>query len=100
MIGECERAQIIERTRRGKRHRAPQGSVNLLSGVWISLREEERWGQCLLWLASMGNLRGFSSLQWTRGASSKATIANGLSAKVISELLQRLPPTRTFEAYI
>lgn len=33
MIAEYERAQIIERTRRGKRHRAKQGSVNVLSGA-------------------------------------------------------------------
>ncbi len=33
MIAEYERAQIIERTRRGKRHRARQGSVNVLSGA-------------------------------------------------------------------
>jgi site-specific DNA recombinase len=33
MIAEYERAQIIERTRRGKRHRARQGTVNVLSGA-------------------------------------------------------------------
>ena len=33
MIAEYERAQIIERTRRGKRHRARSGSVNVLSGA-------------------------------------------------------------------
>ena len=33
MIAEYERAQILERTRRGKRHRARQGSVNVLSGA-------------------------------------------------------------------
>jgi len=33
MIAEYERAQIAERTRRGKRHRAHQGSVNVLSGA-------------------------------------------------------------------
>jgi len=33
MIAEYERAQIIERPRRGKRHRARQGSVNVLSGA-------------------------------------------------------------------
>ncbi len=33
MIAEYERAQIVERTRRGKRHRARQGSVNVLSGA-------------------------------------------------------------------
>ena len=33
MIAEYERAQIAERCRRGKRHRAQQGSVNVLSGA-------------------------------------------------------------------
>ncbi|MFN2495835.1 MAG: recombinase family protein [Pseudonocardiaceae bacterium] len=33
MIAEYERAQIIERTRRGKTHRARQGTVNVLSGA-------------------------------------------------------------------
>jgi site-specific DNA recombinase len=33
MIAEYERAQIAERSRRGKRHRAHQGSVNVLSGA-------------------------------------------------------------------
>src|SRR3954454_20600127 len=32
MIAEYERAQIAERSRRGKRHRAQQGMVNVLSG--------------------------------------------------------------------
>jgi site-specific DNA recombinase len=33
MIAEYERAQIAERHRRGKRHRAQQGMVNVLSGA-------------------------------------------------------------------
>jgi len=33
MIAEYERAQILERSRRGKRHRAKQGEVCVLSGV-------------------------------------------------------------------
>jgi site-specific DNA recombinase len=33
MIAEYERAQIIERSRRGKRHRAKNGSVSILSGA-------------------------------------------------------------------
>ena len=33
MIAEYERAQIAERCRRGKRHRAHQGAVNVLSGA-------------------------------------------------------------------
>ncbi len=32
MIAEYERAQILERSRRGKRHRARQGQVSVLSG--------------------------------------------------------------------
>jgi site-specific DNA recombinase len=33
MIAEYERAQIVERTRRGKKHRAKLGMVNVLSGA-------------------------------------------------------------------
>jgi len=33
MIAEYERAQILERSRRGKRHRAQQGEVGVLSGA-------------------------------------------------------------------
>ena len=33
MIAEYERAQIVERSRRGKRHRAQQGSINVLGGA-------------------------------------------------------------------
>ena len=33
MIAEYERAQILERSRRGKRHRAHQGEVSVLSGA-------------------------------------------------------------------
>jgi site-specific DNA recombinase len=33
MIAEYERAQIVERSRRGKRHRAKMGSINVLSGA-------------------------------------------------------------------
>jgi site-specific DNA recombinase len=33
MIAEYERAQIAERSRRGKRHRAQQGMVNVLAGA-------------------------------------------------------------------
>jgi len=33
MIAEYERAQIVERSRRGKRHRAQNGSISVLSGA-------------------------------------------------------------------
>src|ERR1700751_4857902 len=38
MIAEYERAQILERSRRGKRHRAQQGQVNVLSGAPFGYR--------------------------------------------------------------
>ena len=38
MIAEYERAQIAERTRRGKRYRAKAGSVNVLSGAPYGFR--------------------------------------------------------------
>jgi site-specific DNA recombinase len=33
MISEYERAQILERSRRGKRHRAQSGEVSVMSGA-------------------------------------------------------------------
>ena len=38
MISEYERTQIVERTRRGKRHRAKNGLVNVLSGAPYGFR--------------------------------------------------------------
>jgi site-specific DNA recombinase len=42
MISEYERAQIAERTRRGKRHRAKGGSVNVLSSAPYGYRYEKK----------------------------------------------------------
>jgi site-specific DNA recombinase len=33
MVAEYERAQILERSRRGKRHAARRGSANVLAGA-------------------------------------------------------------------
>ena len=38
MIAEYERAQILERTRRGKTHRAKAGTINVLSGAPFGYR--------------------------------------------------------------
>jgi len=46
MIAEYERAQIVERTRRGKRHRAKEGSVNVLSGAPYGYRYVKRTETC------------------------------------------------------
>jgi len=45
MIAEYERAQIAERHRRGKRHRAQQGMVNVLSGAPYA-GNDQRCGEC------------------------------------------------------
>jgi site-specific DNA recombinase len=42
MIAEYERAQILERSRRGKRHRARQGEVSVLSGAPVGLATSVR----------------------------------------------------------
>ena len=42
MIAEYERAQIMERTRRGKTHRAKAGTVNVLSGAPFGYRYVRR----------------------------------------------------------
>lgn len=42
MIAEYERAQIVERTRRGKAHRARNGTVNVLSGAPYGYRYVRR----------------------------------------------------------
>ena len=43
MIAEYERAQILERSRRGKRHRAKAGEVSVLvtASVWLSLHSQD-----------------------------------------------------------
>lgn len=46
MIAEYERAQIAERTRRGKRHRARVGCVNVLSGAPYGYRYVRRTELC------------------------------------------------------
>ena len=45
MIAEYERAQILERSRRGKRHRARQGQVSVLSGAPMAIATSAR-GRC------------------------------------------------------
>ncbi len=43
MVAEYERAKILERSRRGKRHAAQQGSVNVLSGAPYGYRYINKW---------------------------------------------------------
>jgi site-specific DNA recombinase len=46
MIAEYERAQIAERTRRGKKYRARAGSVNVLSGAPYGYRYVKKTEEC------------------------------------------------------
>jgi site-specific DNA recombinase len=49
MIAEYERAQILERSRRGKRHRAQQGEISVLSGApygYRYLRKTDEMAAC------------------------------------------------------
>lgn len=46
MIAEYERAQIIERSRRGKRYRARNGAVSVLSGAPYGYRYVPKTDQC------------------------------------------------------
>jgi site-specific DNA recombinase len=43
MVAEYERAKILERSRRGKRHAAQSGSVNVLSGAPYGYRYINKW---------------------------------------------------------
>ncbi|MBM3301399.1 MAG: recombinase family protein, partial [Deltaproteobacteria bacterium] len=51
MIAEYERAQIAERTRRGKRYRARAGSVNVLSGAPYGYRYAKKADGCAAYYA-------------------------------------------------
>lgn len=46
MIAEYERAQIIERSRRGKRHRAQCGTISVLSGAPYGYRYVKKTDDC------------------------------------------------------
>jgi DNA invertase Pin-like site-specific DNA recombinase len=82
MIAEYERAQIAERSRRGKRHKAQQGVVNILSGAPYRLHARQVAFATLC-------TRGFSSLV----ASTAALIATGWSEPVPGPVYSRCGPS-------
>ena len=49
MIAEYERAQILERSRRGKRHRARRGEVGVLAGAPYGYRYHKKMPDCDAW---------------------------------------------------
>ncbi len=90
MIAEYERAQIVERTRRGKRHKAQQGLVNVLGGAPYGYR----------YIKKSDNADAYYEINEAEaeivGAVFDAYTQRGLSINAIARLLnQRQIPTRT-----
>jgi site-specific DNA recombinase len=53
MIAEYERAQMLERSRRGKRHRAYSGEISVLSGAPYGYRYIRKTDEALALTACM-----------------------------------------------
>src|ERR1700733_3669395 len=90
MIAEYERAQIAERTRRGKRHKAQQGLVNVLGGAPYGYR----------YIKKSDNAEAYYEVNETEAEVVRTMFAaytqQGLSINAIARLLnERQIPTRT-----
>jgi site-specific DNA recombinase len=90
MIAEYERAQIAERSRRGKRYRAQQGVVNVLSGAPYGYR----------YVKKSDNAEAYYEVIDTEAAIIRMVFevytTQGLSINAIARLLnERRIPTRT-----
>ena len=93
MIAEYERAQIAERSRRGKRHRAQQGSINVLSGAPYGYRYVKKTDTSAAYYEVVESEAEVVRLIFD------AYTRQGLSLGAISGLLnQREVPTRTRES--
>ena len=89
MIAEYERAQILERSRRGKRHRAKAGEVSVLCGAPYGYRYIRKTND-----APSRYEVDAAEAQVVRLVYEKYTIA-GLSIGAIARLLREMgPPTR------
>jgi len=90
MIAEYERAQIAERSRRGKRHRAHQGSINVLSGAPYGYRYVRKTDTTAAYYEVIDAEAIVVRLIY------EAYTRQGLSINAIARLLnQREVPTRT-----
>ena len=90
MIAEYERAQIAERTRRGKRHKAQQGLVNVLGGAPYGYR----------YIKKSDNAEAYYEVNETEAEIVRtmfdAYTQQGLSINAVARLLnERKIPTRT-----
>src|ERR1700738_487059 len=90
MIAEYERAQIAERSRRGKRHRAQQGSINVLSGAPSGYRYVRKSNTSAAYYQVMESEAAVVRRVY------EAYTQQGLSINVIARLLnEEHIPTRT-----
>jgi len=93
MIAEYERAQIAERSRRGKRHRAQQGSINVLSAAPYGYRYVKKTDTSAAYYEVVESEAEVVRLIFD------AYTRQGLSIAAIAGLLnQREVPTRTRES--
>src|SRR5579864_3189826 len=90
MIAEYERAQIAERSRRGKRHRAQQGSISVMSGAPYGYRYVKKSDASAAYYEVVESEAEVVRLVFD------AYTRRGLSMGTIARLLnQREVPTRT-----
>ena len=90
MIAEYERAQIAERSRRGKRHRAQQGLINVLSGAPYGYRYVRKSDTAAAYYEVIEQEAAVVRLVF------EAYTQRGLSINAIARLLnERQIPTRT-----
>src|ERR671919_340099 len=90
MIAEYERAQIAERSRRGKRHKAQEGLVNVLSGAPYGYRYVRKTDN------SAAYYEVIESEAAVVGMVFEAYTQQGLSINAIARMLnERRVPTRT-----
>jgi site-specific DNA recombinase len=89
MIAEYERAQILERSRRGKRHKAKQGNVSVLSGAPFGYRYVRKSDQTAAYYEIID-----AEAQVVRMVYERYTV-QGMSIGEITKLLNELgTPTR------
>ncbi len=90
MIAEYERAQIAERCRRGKRHRAQQGSINVLSGAPYGYRYVKKSDTAAAYYEVVESEAAVVRLVY------EVYTQQGLSINAIARMLnERQIPTRT-----
>src|SRR5467141_463507 len=93
MIAEYERAQIAERSRRGKRHKAQQGVVNILSGAPYGYRYVKKTDTSAAYYEVLESQAGVVRMVFEMYTKQQ------LNIRAIARLLnQRGIPTRTGKA--